>query len=99
MTAALLLFLFGIPAAAQTDDYQTAHLVTPLSCEDFEHRADGSWMPLHPFAIEGVFKGSKSRSTHGINTVIRKGVSIDALDLGALLDAQCGKPTEPKSSN
>jgi hypothetical protein len=83
------------PAAIWADtakpEYEDAKLTTPLSCEDFERRDDGSWLPERPFTIEGIYRGTKFRSTHGINTVIRKGVAIEGVDLGTLLDQQCAK--------
>jgi hypothetical protein len=76
---------------AAEPEYVDARLTAPLSCEDFEQQKDGSWLPGHPFTIEGVYRGTKFRSTHGINTVIRKGVAIEGIDLWALLEQQCIK--------
>ncbi|MGD0192514.1 MAG: hypothetical protein ABSD74_17390 [Rhizomicrobium sp.] len=78
-------------AQSAKSDYDNARLIAPLLCADFERRADGSWLPERPFSIEGIYRGTKFRSTHGINTVIRKGAAIEGIDLGALLEQQCAK--------
>jgi hypothetical protein len=81
--------LQALPALANGSDAQSTRLTAPLACADFARRSDGAWVPQRPFTTEGVNRGVRFRGTYGINTVIRTGVAVDGIDLGALLDRQC----------
>jgi hypothetical protein len=88
--AALFVAAPQMPAAqAGGPDAQMTRLTVPLSCADFERRGDGAWVPLRPLTTDGVNRGVRFRGTYGINTIIRTGVAIDGIDLGALLERQC----------